>query len=308
MKEFDLLVIGEINPDLILHGDVTPVFNQTEKLIDESTLSIGSSSVIMACGAARLGLKTAFIGVVGDDVFGTFMLNAMRERDINVSHCVVDPHLSTGFSVILVKPDSDRAILTYSGSIAELTLEHIDQDIFSRARHLHLGGYFLLDKLRPTVPTLFEAAHRAGLTTSLDTNWDPADHWDVAEVLPHCDIFLPNAREVERITDLNLAEGAKKLAGIIPTVAVKSGAEGATAWQHEETVHACALSMDVVDTIGAGDSFDAGFIYGYLNNFSLNDSLAIACACGSLSTRSTGGVAAQATLQELRELNLGFTI
>jgi sugar/nucleoside kinase (ribokinase family) len=113
MKDIDLLVIGEINPDLILHGDVVPVFNQTEKLIDDTSLSIGSSSVIMACGAARLGLKTAFMGVVGDDVFGAFMLDAMKAHYVDVSHCIVDKNLSTGFSVILVKPDSDRAILTY---------------------------------------------------------------------------------------------------------------------------------------------------------------------------------------------------
>ena len=308
MKDFDLLVIGEINPDLILHGNVTPVFNQTEKLVESSTLTIGSSSVIMACGAARLGLKTAFLGVVGDDVFGSFMLSAMRERGIDVTHCVIDKNLSTGFSVILVKPDSDRAILTYSGSISDLCDEHIDRNIFSHARHLHLGGFFLLDKLRPAIPALFKDAHKAGLTTSLDTNWDPADRWDVAETLPHCDIFMPNEKEVERITRTNLTEGMQILARNIPTLAVKLGAAGATAIQAGITVRAPSLTVDVVDTIGAGDSFDAGLIYGFLKGYALQDCLSIACACGSLSTRAAGGVAAQASLQELHALYPNMTI
>jgi sugar/nucleoside kinase (ribokinase family) len=89
MKDFDLLVIGDINPDLILSAeDIEPAFGQAEKLVESATLTIGSSSVIMACAAARLGLRTAFIGLVGDDVFGRFMLEAMQERGINTSACV----------------------------------------------------------------------------------------------------------------------------------------------------------------------------------------------------------------------------
>lgn len=89
---FDLLIIGEINPDIILRGtDVVPVFGQVEKMVEAADLTIGSSSVITACGAARLGLKVAFVGVVGDDLYGRFMLNAMQERGIDASHCLIDP-------------------------------------------------------------------------------------------------------------------------------------------------------------------------------------------------------------------------
>ena len=86
-KKLDLLIIGEINPDLILTGkDILPEFGQTEKLVDGAEFTIGSSSAITACGAARLGLSVAFIGLVGDDEFGRFMLGAMKERGIDVSH------------------------------------------------------------------------------------------------------------------------------------------------------------------------------------------------------------------------------
>src|SRR5690606_37798313 len=97
MGEFDLLVIGEINPDLNLHGkDVVPAFGQAEKLVEDATLVIGSSSAITACGAARLGLQVAFLGVVGDDPFGHFMLAAMAAKGVDTSACIVDPALSTG--------------------------------------------------------------------------------------------------------------------------------------------------------------------------------------------------------------------
>lgn len=299
MKQFDLLVIGEINPDLILSGEnVVPAFGQAEKLIEAATLTIGSSSAIMACGAARLGLKVAFVGVVGDDQFGRFMLDEMQERGIDTAGCVVDPSLDTGLSVILSRPD-DRAILTFPGSIPELRLGHFDQSLLAQARHLHLGSYFLLNALRPDLPALFAKAQQLGLTTSLDTNWDPRERWDVSVMLPHCDLFLPNEEEVLRISGHDtFNEGLEILASQIPILAVKLGARGGLARQGQTTVTAPALPVKVVDTTGAGDSFDAGFLYGYLNSLTLEESLRLANACGSLSTRAAGGTVSQPTLEE----------
>lgn len=298
----DLLVIGEINPDLIIRGqDVVPAFGQAEKLVDETTLTIGSSSVIMACGAARLGLKVAFIGLVGDDEFGRFMLNAMQNRGLDTSACIVGAGLSTGLSVILSGPN-DRAILTYPGSIPLLQHEQIDTRIFSQARHLHVGGYFLLDNLRPDLPALFAKARQNGMTTSLDTNWDPRERWDVSAMFPHCDLFLPNETEVLCITQQSdFTAGLDQLAGQVPTLAVKLGAKGGLAREGNTTVAAPPLKVNVIDTTGAGDSFDAGFLYGYLNHWPLEDSLQLATACGSLSTRAAGGTNAQPTLVEVRD-------
>ncbi len=303
MKDLDLLVIGEINPDLILSGeDVVPAFGQEEKLVEAATLTIGSSSVIMACGAARLGLRTAFIGVVGDDVFGRFMLEAMQERGIDTSACAIDPGLATGMSVILARPGGDRAILTFAGSISELRPDHVDMAQLQRARHLHVGGYFLLSKLRPALPGLFAEARRLGLTTSLDTNWDPHGLWDVGELLNLCDLFMPNEKEAQRIANRpDLQDALDKLAGIVPTLAVKMGARGGLARQGEEVVQMAPPAVKIVDTVGAGDSFDAGFLYGYLNQWTLARSLKLGLACGSLSTRAAGGTAAQPTLQEAEQ-------
>src|SRR5512139_1084207 len=95
---FDILVAGEINPDLILSGNVIPEFGQVEKLVDGAALTIGSSSAIFACGTARLGLKVAFIGVCGEDVFGRFMLDEMSKRQVDVSHVIIRSDGQTGLS------------------------------------------------------------------------------------------------------------------------------------------------------------------------------------------------------------------
>lgn len=298
-QEIDLLIIGEINPDLILTGqDVTPDFGQAEKLIEGANLTIGSSSVITACGAARLGLSVAVMGLIGDDEFGRFMLQAMQRRGVNTSAVAVDPMVPTGISVILSQPE-DRAILTYPGTMPHLRLEHIDESTLARARHLHVGSYFLHDALRPVLPDLFARARMQGLSTSLDCNWDPAGRWDISAMLPHLDIFFPNENEVQHITGAgDLRSGLAQLAKQVTTLAVKLGPEGGLAQQWDNIVRAPALPVDVVDTTGAGDSFNAGFLYGHLNDYHLQDALTLACACGSLSTRAAGGTAAQPTLSE----------
>jgi sugar/nucleoside kinase (ribokinase family) len=298
-KKFDLLVIGEINPDLVLRGDdIVPEFGQAEKLVEHAEMTIGSSSVITACGAARLGLSVAFIGLTGDDEFGRFMLKAMQERGVDISGCVVDKTSATGMSVILSDPE-DRAILTYPGTMPHLRIDQIDEALLNSARHLHVGSYFLLDDLRPDLPQLFSRARAAGITVSLDSNWDPAGAWQIAPVLPHIDCFFPNKSEIRYMSGAeDFERGLAILAGQIPILAVKLGAEGGLARRGEESVTAPSLAIDVVDTTGAGDSFNAGFLYGHLNDYSLAKSLALACACGSLSTRAAGGTSAQPTLTE----------
>ena len=297
---YDLLVIGEINPDIILRGaDVTPAFGQVEKMVDAADLTIGSSSVITACGAARLGLKVAFVGVVGDDLYGRFMLNAMQERGIDTSHCIVDKTMQTGFTIILAKPDGDRAMLTFSGTIATLRAQQVNQALLTQTKHIHVGSYFLLDNLRPGLTGLFADARANGVTTSLDTNWDPTEQWQINSILPHCDVLLPNEAEATRLADSqDLYTAVAKLAENIPTLAVKCGAEGGLGYQNGEAVRLRPFTVKIVDTVGAGDSFNAGFLYGFINQWSLEKSLQLALACGSHSTQAAGGTAAQPTLEE----------
>ncbi len=299
MKPFDLLVAGEINPDLILSGNVTPEFGQVEKLVDSATLAIGSSSAIFACGAARLGLKVAFIGKCGDDVFGRFMLAEMQKRNVDIGNVIVSRSESTGLSVIL-NQGSDRAILTHSGLIAELQASDIADSLLSRARHLHVASYFLQTKLQPDLPALFQRASLMGLSTSLDTNYDPSEQWcGFDDLLSVTNVFLPNEAEAKSLTAAeNAEEAANRLKVRVQAAAIKLGKDGALGISQSQKIQVKSIPVKVVDTVGAGDSFDAGFIYGYLNGWELEKSLRLACVCGALSTQAAGGTTAQPTLEE----------
>jgi sugar/nucleoside kinase (ribokinase family) len=298
-REFDILVAGEINPDLVLRGDVTPEFGQVEKLVDSADLTVGSSSAIFACGVARLGLKVAFIGVCGDDLFGKFMLDEMSGRGVDTSQVIIRHGGKTGMSVILAR-GSDRAILTHMGLIPILTAADIPAELLQKARHLHVASYFLQTGLQAGLAGLFHQAHGLGLTTSLDTNWDPAEKWQGFDtLLGQVDVFLPNENEARSITGQNdLPAAMFTLAEKTGHAAVKCGAKGAWLRRGDTEIQVPGLKVEVVDTVGAGDSFDAGFLYGYLNGWELKKTLALAAVCGSLSTRAAGGVAAQPTLEE----------
>ena len=299
MPKFDVLVAGEINPDLILSGNVVPEFDQVEKLIESATLTIGSSSAIFACGAARLGLKVAFIGVCGDDVFGRFMLDEMSKRQVDIENVIVSQSGSTGLSVIL-NQSSDRAILTHPGLIAELQASDISEALLRDSKHLHVASYFLQTKLQPDLPNLFRRARALGLSTSLDTNYDPSEKWTgFDELLSVTNVFLPNEKEALSLSGAaNVDEAAIRLGSKVEALAIKLGAEGALGVNKDARVRIASIPIKVVDTVGAGDSFDAGFIYGYLNQWSLERSLRLACVCGALSTQYAGGTDGQPTLAE----------
>lgn len=303
MKRYDVLVAGEINPDLILSDPGLLVdFGQRESVVEDFALTIGASSAIFACGAARLGLRVGFVGVVGDDLFGRFMLDAMRERGIDVSPVIVDGSRKTGLSVILSR-GADRAILTYPGAIASLCPEQVSDELLGRARHLHVASYFLQSRLQPGLATVFGRAHDLGLTTSLDTNWDPSGQWaGLEKLLARVDVFLPNENEALAIARADTVEVAlERLGTSNRIVAVKQGDRGGVARSAAESAAAGSLPVTVVDTVGAGDTFDAGFLYGYLNRWPLAKSLALACACGSLSTETAGGTQGQPTLAQALE-------
>ncbi len=296
---YDVLVAGEINPDLILTGDASPEFGQVEKLVQNASLAIGSSSVIFACGAARLGLRVTFVGLCGQDVFGRFMLDQMQARGVDISNVIVRADGHTGLSVILNR-STDRAILTFPGLIPALRASEISEALLRQARHLHVASYFLQEQLRPDLPDLFRRAQAAGLTTSLDTNYDPTEQWtSLDELLCATNIFLPNQREALAITRAGSVEAAAgQLAEKAARVAVKLGEAGALACERQSISRADAIAVDVVDAVGAGDAFDAGFVFAYLQGWEIKKSLQFACACGGLSTRKAGGTDAQPTLEE----------
>jgi sugar/nucleoside kinase (ribokinase family) len=310
-RDLDLLVAGEINPDVIVTDpDPRPVFGQHERFVAGIRLAIGSSSVITACGAARLGLRVAMAGVVGDDELGRFMVEAMAGRGLDITACRVDPVLPTGASVILGN-GTDRAILTSRGTAGTLRASDVSPALLRRARHLHVGSWFLQAAAAPEILVLVRAARAAGLTVSVDPNWDPSGSWDGgwAEVAALADVLLPNAAEacrLARVDDPEAAALALTRTPGGPAVVVKLGAGGALAATADGVVvRASALPVEPIDTTGAGDTFDAGFLAAWLEGRPLEACLRFAVACGSLSTLGVGGTDAQPTRAQVEAVLAG---
>ena len=315
MRETDAYVIGDVNPDILVIGsDVVPEFGQVEKYVGTIRLAVGGSSAITACGLARLGLRVAHGGIVGDDILGHAVLEGLRERGVDTSTVSVDPAIPTGATVHLGTGE-DRAMLTATGTIDRLRAEDVPREILPHVRHIHAGSTGIQPKLRPGLPDLYREARAAGVTCSFDTNWDPDRRFEgIDRMLAATDVFLPNDKEATAITGesdplaaahalVARAETAGRDSAAGPlTVVVKLGAEGALAVRGEEALRVPADRVEVVDSTGAGDGFNAGFLYGFIEGRPLAECLALGVACGSLSVRAIGGVDGQATLEEAEGL------
>jgi sugar/nucleoside kinase (ribokinase family) len=294
----DLVVVGDANPDVLVYGaPATPPAGQAETLVSSGTLALGGSAAIAAHGAARLGLNTALVAMVGRDAAGDFALDTLRSAGVDISGCVRHETLPTALTVCLNQPGGDRAILTAPGCLPFFAPASLPP-----ARHAHAASYFLQPALAAALPALLRDF--AG-STSLDTNDDPAGTWLLTPgLLEACDLLLPNEAEALALSGSADLDGALRvLAAHGCTPVVKCGARGAVALDGG-TVHRVRGPDAVpVDTVGAGDSFDAGFLAGWLESGDLDSALALGSACGALSTRAAGGTAAQPTAEEARKVS-----
>jgi ribokinase len=297
----DVLVVGDANPDLVLRGDVHPRFGQEEQLLSAADLVLGGSAAITAAGCARLGMRTALLANVGDDTFGAVTRERLAARGVALDFVQTLPDVPTGVSVILSAP-ADRAILTLPGAIPTLRPEQVTDALLAQARHVHVSSLFLQPGLAAGLAGVFARARALGVTTSLDTNWDPSGRWaSIAQILAVTDVFLPNTAELLAVTgESDVDTAAAMLVGTGTTVVLKDGARGARAWWPGGGSAAPGLPVTVVDTTGAGDSFNAGFLAGRSAGLPMAESVAWAAVAGSLSTRAAGGTAAQASADEVR--------
>jgi sugar/nucleoside kinase (ribokinase family) len=292
MPKLDVAIAGEINLDLILYGLPEQMPTERELLASGFAITLGSSSAILAHNLAALGSRVGFVTKVGEDSFGSLALERLRERGVDLAGIA---HGAKSGVTLILPHGAQRHILTYPGTISELRFEDLDLDYLASARHFHMSSLFLQRELLPHVPELFRRMKSSGLTTSLDTNDDPADRWDsvLEEILPHVDILLPNEREAMKMTRADEVETAlSRLAQKVETVVVKMGASGALAIRNGRRFGAPAVPVTVIDPIGAGDSFDAGFLHQFLRGADLTTCLAYGNLCGAFSTTDYGGTEA----------------
>jgi sugar/nucleoside kinase (ribokinase family) len=294
MPRFDVTIAGELNLDLILYGLPAELPPERELLADRMMLTLGSSSAILAHNLAALGSRVGFLSRIGDDPLGQLALDRLAASGADVSKVCRASGSKTGLSVILQRA-TGRQILTYPGTIFDLRFEDLDLEYLAASRHFHLSSFYLQRGLRPRVSELFQSLKAAGLTISLDTNDDPDDRWQggLMNALRYVDVFLPNAREAKKIAASNNLEAAvTRLAELVPLVVVKLGTDGALAQRGRERFAGPAVEATRVDPVGAGDSFDAGFLSRYVRGDDLPTCLAYGNLAGALSTTRPGGTEA----------------
>ena len=303
----NVLVAGEINVDLILQGYRTFPAPGKEVLVDDFLMTLGSASAICATGLARLGTSVSFLGKVGADPWGDFCVGAMASSGIDVSRVRRDPALKTGVTVSITSP-RDRALVTFLGATAALQGRDVPDAVLREFDHLHVSSYFMQEGLRPSCADLFARARAAGLTTSLDPGFDPGQKWGpgLVETLAALDLFFPNEVELQGITGRAGVEDAlRHLENGHTRVVAKLGARGCLTLDAGRLLAAHAFPVEALDTTGAGDSFDAGFLHAWLLGRPLAECLRWGCACGSLSTRGLGGTGRQADGAEVERLLAG---
>ncbi|HUL32612.1 MAG TPA: carbohydrate kinase family protein [Candidatus Eisenbacteria bacterium] len=293
-KKYELSVVGELNMDLVLYGLPAPFELDREHLATDLSLTLGSSSAIFAHNFALLGNRVAFHSAIGEDPLGKVCVERLKESGVDVSGVRTFAGKKTGLTVILPQPEK-RFILTYPGVMAGMRMEDLDLPRVAEARHLHLSSYFLQKALQPRIGELFRFAKESGLSTSLDTNDDPEDHWgrDVLEVLPWVDILLPNEREACRLAKMaDSMRALEYLSERVSLVVMKRGEAGAVARMGAELFEAKPTRVTTKDTVGAGDSFDAGFLHKYLRGATIGQCLNFGTLVGAFSTTRSGGTEA----------------
>lgn len=315
----DVLLLGDVNPDLVLRGDVRPRFGQAEQLLTAADLVLGGSGGIMAHALARLGVSVRLIADIGDDVFGRDCVERLRAGGVDVSGLQVSTE-PTGLTVVL-SDGEERSAFTLVGAIDAPSPGWDTPADVPAARHLHVASFYLQPRRAAALPRILEVARAAGLTTSLDTNLDPSGAFEgLDEVLPLLDWLLPNRAEILGIaasltgathkdTHDDLADAAAVVARRGVTVVVKDGDRGALLVHPDGTsLREAGRPITPVDTTGAGDTFDAGFLAAILAGHGEAEALRWACAAGARATQAAGGTGGQPTLHDLRaDLAQGVT-
>lgn len=306
MNKYDIAAIGELNVDVILNQiDGFPEMGK-EKFAGDMLLTLGSSTAIFAANASSLGSKVCFVGMIGKDSFGTLVKESLDAKKVGTEYLIENPKSATGATIVM-SYDEDRANLTYQGAMDLMGYDDINPEVFDNCRHIHLSSLFMQSALLRDVEKVLSAATAKGVTVSLDTQWDPAEKWalDYKKVLPHITIFLPNEKELQALTHTSSLEEA--IEAVLPylgcAMVVKMGSKGSLLVRKDGSRNFLAsfLNRNVVDAIGAGDSFNSGFVSAFVKGLPLEKCQEVGNMTGALNTTAAGGTGAFTTPEEIDE-------
>ncbi|XEC93988.1 carbohydrate kinase family protein [Paenibacillus tarimensis] len=291
MKTFDAVVIGDVNIDLIVVGYGEPPLPGQEVFVENMLTYIGGGAALFGLALAKLGLKLSFHGILGKDYYGQYLLNELERHGIDTGSMVFSETNRTGITIAL-RPEKDRSFITYAGSNAELSLRRIDmKGVAEGGRHVHLTSY-KGSANHAEFAGAVEELKEYGATVSMDTGWDNTGEWyrGLLELAGKIDILFMNETEAMHYTGCATVEEA---AGLISKyaghVVVKLGSKGAVSVVNGKHAYHPGFKVNPLDTTGAGDSFNAGYIYGYLTGKETEECLVYGNACGALSVGAYGG-------------------
>ena len=306
MKQFDIIALGELNVDLILNQIEGQPEIGKEKFAKQMTLTLGSSTAIFAANAAALGAKVAFCGMIGNDSFGDLVETSLQKKGVNTGYLIRQDKYATG-ATICMSYDEDRANLTYQGAMDYMTLGDISPYVFTETKHIHISSIFMQSGVRRDLMKILTLCKQNGVTTSLDTQWDPEEKWDLdyKTVLPMLTVFMPNETELKFLTHSEtLDEAVEKIRPYVNAAVIKCGSRGSLLMRKgmPDRMQAALLNKHVVDCIGAGDSFNSGFITRLAAGDPLDVCQQYGNMTGAVNTTAAGGTTAFTSREDVEKI------
>lgn len=285
LDNYDVVVIGDANLDLILPVRNLPTRGSME-YAREIIKSHGGVGRNIAIALSRLGLRTVLISAVGNDDIGVELVRELKENGVDVSRIRIVEGMFTGTIIVIVDEEGERTMIGHRGANAELKIEEEDLQVIEKTRHLHISGYMLLNKdFEGRIIKLLKHAKECGIMTSIDIEGAAQSKPTLLENLKGCfDYVMTDENDARKFT----GEDNPSLMGEImlrkieaKVVVLKMGARGCFVTTLGETFHTPSFQVNVVDTTGAGDVFNAGFIYGVVRNLGLRRVALLANAMGA---------------------------
>ncbi|PIU67733.1 MAG: carbohydrate kinase [Armatimonadetes bacterium CG07_land_8_20_14_0_80_40_9] len=307
----DVLCLGQIVADVLVKGIKGLPERGKLLLLDNLSLHTGGSAVNTAIALSKLGIKSGVIGKVGRDSFSDFILKELKKNNVDTKGIVRDKKVLTSCSIVLVSPEGERSFLQYLGANAQLSLKDVDLNLLKGTKILHIAGALLLFKFDgEPAGLLLKKAKKMGLTTSLDIVWDARGKWmkTLKPCLPYLDIFLPNIEEAKMLTG---KKGPREIADIlighgVKIVGLTLGKDGCYLKDKDKEMFIPPFKARVLDSTGAGDSFAAGFLAGYLKGWELKKIGQIANCVGAMCVKTIGATAGIKTLKEAERMIEGL--